>query len=192
MNELYLAINIVFVQNLALGYGLGLLPVLRKGQAFGFGWASFARIIAPLFVAGIAAWGLNQIFSVLLDLSFLRTLIFALLLIGILQGLRSIGARNGYQIFTQQLGAASTLMAVMALAGSDSLSIVSALVVSASAALGYGLALAIHAGILSRMELDWIPKAFRGLPISLIGLGFVSLVFVAVSAVLAPAIGGGQ
>ena len=195
MNEIYIVINVLFVQNLALSYGIGLLPVVRKAQAFTFTWSDFAHCILPIFLAGCAGWGLNRLLSDLLHLEFLRTLVFSLCLIGIIQVLRSIGGprqKSRYLLLTQPLGAASVLIAIMALAGNSSLGFPEALLLSLGASLGYVLAIAIHAGLLSRIELDWLPKAFRGLPITLMGLGLASLAFLAVSSVLAKAIGGGQ
>jgi len=50
-------------------------------------------------------------------------------------------------------------------------------VFSASTALGFGLALIILAGIREQFELMDIPKAMRGVPISLITAGILALAF---------------
>src|SRR5262245_10379840 len=89
MNEIYLLLSVLFVQNLALSYGLGLLPVLRIGKTFSYAWADFFATVIPMCAAGVAAWALNQLFSVFLHLEFVRTIVFALCAIGVMQGLRS-------------------------------------------------------------------------------------------------------
>ena len=58
------------------------------------------------------------------------------------------------------------------------------LVYTASMALGFGLALIIFAGMREQMDLVGIPKPFRGVPISLITAGILSLAFMGFSGIV--------
>jgi len=58
------------------------------------------------------------------------------------------------------------------------------LVYTASMAFGFGLALIIFAGMREQMDLVGVPKPFRGVPISLITAGILSLAFMGFSGIV--------
>lgn len=56
-----------------------------------------------------------------------------------------------------------------------------AVVYAFATALGYGLAMILFAGLREHLELNDVPKAFKGLPIALITVGIMAMAFMGFS-----------
>ena len=63
-------------------------------------------------------------------------------------------------------------------------SLVESVVYSASTAAGFALALVLFAGLRERLELNDVPKAFRGTAIALITAGILAMAFMGFSGVV--------
>ena len=61
------------------------------------------------------------------------------------------------------------------------LNLAESVVYAMALALGFGVAITLFAGIREQMELNNVPKAFRGTPIALITAGLLALAFMGFS-----------
>jgi electron transport complex protein RnfA len=61
------------------------------------------------------------------------------------------------------------------------LNLIESVVYAIASALGFGLAMVLFAGLREQMELNDIPKAFKGLPIALITAGILAMAFMGFS-----------
>jgi electron transport complex protein RnfA len=194
MNSIYLVLNFFFIQNLLLVFGLGMTPALRQGQAYRMRWGALLSMSVLMLVACLAAWGLHALLVTWLGLSYLQTMSYVLVLVCLIYATRAVAKRSSaarqddFQALVLPVNISSASLGLMVLVTGQGFGFLDALAASCGGILGYGLALFLYGEALQRMELEWIPKPFRGLPLALISLGLVSLVFMSVSALLLPGI----
>lgn len=186
MGELLLiVVGAALVNNFVLVQFLGLCPFMggsrRIEGAIGLG-------LAIGLVLTIAA-GLTQLVDLYLlrpyELEYLR-LVALLVVIGIAVKSTEAFVRRFAPLLQRVLGIYIPLIAsncavlgVALLNTTASRSFMAALFYAAGAALGFGLALALFAGLRERLAYADVPLAFRGAPIAFVTAGILSLAFMA-------------
>ena len=192
MSTVYLMLSFFFVQNLLLVFGLGMTPAFREGMAFRWRTGSFLATALLMLVSAMAAWGLHALIVGYLGLQYLRTLVFVLVLVCLIYGTRGIAWRfsqtgtGNVDSIIMPVNTSSATLGLMILVSGQGLGAVEALAAACGGILGYGVALFLYSEVLRRMDLEWVPKPFRGLPLALISLGLIALIFMSVSALLLP------
>ena len=118
-----------------------------------------------------------------LDLPYLRLLAFVVVVALAVRGTDAI-ARRGSPLTTQLIGIQAPLLtancAVLGVAllnSAASRSLVAAVLYGVGAALGFGLALVLFAGLRERLERTDVPTPFRGAAIAFVTAGILSLAF---------------
>jgi electron transport complex protein RnfA len=186
MGELLLiALGAALVNNFVLVQFLGLCPFMggsrRVEGAIGLG-------LAIGLVLTVSA-GLTQLVDRYVlrpyDLEYLR-LLALLIVIGIaVTGTEALVRRFApllqrvLGIYIPLIASNCAVLGVALLNTTASRSFVAALFYSAGAALGFGLALALFAGLRERLAYADVPLAFRGAPIAFLTVGILSLAFMA-------------
>lgn len=186
MGELLLiALGAALVNNFVLVQLLGVCPFLSGSQrvegAIGMG-------LATGLVLTLAAGATQLVDRYVLrpyELEYLR--LFALLAaIGAAVAVAELAIRRFAPLLRRVLGLyvplVATNCAVLGVAlinTAASRSFVAALFYGAGAALGFGLALALFAGLRERVAAADVPVAFRGAPIAFVTAGILSLAFLA-------------
>ena len=159
----------VLVNNYALEKFLGVGPVLG-GRKYGSAAMGFS-VAAVMLLAAAVTWPLYRLL-VLLCAEYLETLIFVL---------GAMFAKSG-----KPVGAYFPLVAlnsaVLGLAVNnitEGYTYVEALFAALGAGLGFVLAMVLFAGVKSKINERYVPKAFRGLPVMLLAASIISLAFYA-------------
>ena len=186
MGELLLiALGAALVNNFVLVQMLGVCPFISGSQRVD---GAIGLSLAMALVLTLAA-GTTQLVDLYLlrpyGLQYLR--LFALLLvIGGVVGATELAVRRFAPLLQRVLGAyiplVATNCAVLGVAlinTAASRSFVAALFYGTGAALGFGLALTLFAGLRERVALADVPIAFRGAPIAFVTAGILSLAFMA-------------
>lgn len=168
----------VLVNNYALEKFLGVGPVLG-GRKYGSAAMGFS-VAAVMLLAAAVTWPLYQLL-VLLGAEYLETLIFVLVVLLVVYVLGAIFAKSG-----KPVGAYFPLVAlnsaVLGLAVNnitEGYTYVEALFAALGAGLGFVLAMVLFAGVKSKINERYVPKAFRGLPVMLLAASIISLAFYA-------------
>ena len=168
----------VLVNNYALEKFLGVGPVLG-GRKYGSAAMGFS-VAAVMLLAAAVTWPLYRLL-VLLGAEYLETLIFVLVVLLVVYGLGAIFAKSG-----KPVGAYFPLVAlnsaVLGLAVNnitEGYTYVEALFAALGAGLGFVLAMVLFAGVKSKINERYVPKAFRGLPVMLLAASIISLAFYA-------------
>lgn len=168
----------VLVNNYALEKFLGVGPVLG-GRKYGSAAMGFS-VAAVMLLAAAVTWPLYRLL-VLLGAEYLETLIFVLVVLLIVYVLGAIFAKSG-----KPVGAYFPLVAlnsaVLGLAVNnitEGYTYVEALFAALGAGLGFVLAMVLFAGVKSKINERYVPKAFRGLPVMLLAASIISLAFYA-------------
>ena len=168
----------VLVNNYALEKFLGVGPVLG-GRKYGSAAMGFS-VAAVMLLTAAVTWPLYRLL-VLLGAEYLETLIFVLVVLLVVYVLGAIFAKSG-----KPAGAYFPLVAlnsaVLGLAVNniaEGYTYVEALFAALGAGLGFVLAMVLFAGVKSKINKRYVPKAFRGLPVMLLAASIISLAFYA-------------
>lgn len=168
----------VLVNNYALEKFLGIGPVLG-GRKYGSAAMGFS-VAAVMLLAAAVTWPLYRLL-VLLGAEYLETLIFVLVVLLVVYVLGAMFAKSG-----KPVGAYFPLVAlnsaVLGLAVNnitEGYTYVEALFAALGAGLGFVLAMVLFAGVKSKINERYVPKAFRGLPVMLLAASIISFAFYA-------------
>lgn len=168
----------VLVNNYALEKFLGVGPVLG-GRKYGSTAMGFS-VAAVMLLAAAVTWPLYRLL-VLFGAEYLETLIFVLVVLLVVYVLGAMFAKSG-----KPVGAYFPLVAlnsaVLGLAVNnitEGYTYVEALFAALGAGLGFVLAMVLFAGVKSKINERYVPKAFRGLPVMLLAASIISLAFYA-------------
>ena len=186
MGELLLiALGAALVNNFVLVQFLGVCPFMggsrRVEGAVGMGLA--------IGLVLTTATGLTQLVDRYLlrpfEVEYLR-LMALIVVIGVAVKITEAAVRRFSPLLQQVLGlyvpwiaSNCAVLGVALLNTTASRSFVAALFYAAGAALGFGLALALFAGLRERLAYADVPAAFRGAPIAFVTAGILSLAFMA-------------
>jgi electron transport complex protein RnfA len=180
---LLLALSASLVNNFVLSNFLGLCPFIGVSRRFE---AAAGMALATLFVLTIASglsFALWHWVLVPLGLEYLRTLVFILLIAGVVQ-FTEIMVRATSPLLHQLLGIFLPLITTnCAVLGVALLNVdrqhglLESLVFGASAGAGFGIALLLFTTLRERLDTADVPAAFRGAPVALVTAGLMALAF---------------
>ena len=180
---LLLALGASLVNNFVLSNFLGLCPFIGVSRRFE---AAAGMALATLFVLTLASGLSYAAWHWLLEplgLGYLRTLVFILLIAGVVQGTELV-VRATSPLLHELLGVFLPLITTnCAVLGIPLLNVslrhnfLESLLFGFGSAVGFTLALILFAGIRERLEAADVPVHFRGTAIAMITAGLMSLAF---------------
>lgn len=177
----------IFVNNFVMSKFLGICPFLGVSKkietAVGMGMA----VTFVMVLASIITWILQIVILVPLNIEYMQTIAFILVIAALVQLVEMIIQKISptlYQALGVFLPLITTNCAVLGVAilniQSD-YNLVQTIFNGAGAALGFTLAIVLFAGIRERLEISDIPESFQGYPIALITAGIMSVAFLGFS-----------
>ena len=194
---LVIAVGAIFINNFVLARFLGICPYVgvskKLDSAIGMGMA----VIFVMTMASLVTWIIytylldpeTNVFSATIpvDLTFLRTIAFILVIASLVQLVEMVIQKvspNLYQSLGIYLPLITTNCAILGVAVlniDQELNLVESLVQGFTAGIGFTLALVLMAGLRERFETSLIPESMRGLPITFIMAGLMSMAFLGFS-----------
>ena len=173
----------VLVNNYVLSRFLGICPFLgvskRLDQATGMG----ISVTAVMLLATAATWPIQHFILNPLDLGYMQTILFILVIASLVQMLELI-LKRFMPALHKSLGVylplITTNCAVLGVAINnitDGYGFLESIISSLGCGLGFLLAMVLFSGMRSRIDETNIPKPFRGLAVTLIAASFISLAF---------------
>ena len=183
LNLVGLMISASLVNNVVLSQFLGLCPFLgvskKTDTALGMGGACvFVITLASLVCSIIYKFILNP-----LDLSYLQTIVFILVIAMLVQLKKYIVSL--YRALGVYLPLITTNCAVLGVAlnnVTDGYSILESTICGFATAVGFTIAIVILAGLREKMEYNDIPAPFKGMPLVLLTSGLMAIAFTGFSA----------
>ncbi|MBL0712808.1 MAG: electron transport complex subunit RsxA [Desulfosarcina sp.] len=180
-----LIISCIFVNNILLAQFLGNCPFFGTSKkmetAVGMGMA----VIFVLVLAGVITWIIYAFLLVPLELTYLRTIAFILVIAALVQFVemflkKSIPALYaGLGIFLPLITTNCAVFGACVINIDKEYSFMQALVASFSYAAGFALALILFAGVRERILLARVPGPLQDTSIALVTAGIISLSFYA-------------
>ena len=186
-NILLIIVGSVLVNNYVMSQFLGICPFLGVSKkvetALGMGMA----VTFVMGLTAIVAWSIQTYILVPLHIEYMQTIVFILVIAALVQMVEIILKKISpslYQalgIFLPLITTNCAVLGVAILMIQKEFNLLQSFAYSVSTALGFALALVIFAGIRERLELDDMPKAMRGIPISLIVAAILAMAFMGFS-----------
>ena len=198
MEILLIFISAIFVNNVVLSQFLGVCPFLGVSKKVGTAVGMTAAVTFVMAIATLVTYLLQYYVLVPLNLEFLQTVSFILVIASLVQMVEIIIKKISpslYQALGIFLPLITTNCVVLGVAiqvvtneynfgfaeGARMLGLGEAILFAIATAIGYGLALILFAGIREQLELSNVPKGFKGVPIALLTAGIMALAFMGFS-----------
>ena len=182
-----IVIGAIFVINVVLAQFLGICPFLGVSSKVDTSLGMGAAVTFVMALASIVAWSIQEFILVPLHIEYMQTIVFSLVIAALVQMVEIVLKKVSpslYQalgIFLPLITTNCAVLGVAILMIQKEFNLLQSFTYSVSTALGFALALVIFAGIRERLELDDMPKAMRGIPISLIVAAILAMAFMGFS-----------
>ena len=180
-----LIIAAIFINNILLAKFLGNCPFLGVSKKMDTAVGMSAAVVFVLTLAGVITWVVNWFVLVPLEVTYIRTLAFILVIATLVQFVE-LFLRKAIPVLYKSLGIFLPLITTnCAVLGSaiiniqEEFNLLETIVFSVASAVGFGLALVLFAGLRERFEITRIPKALEGTGIGLVTAGLMALSFFA-------------
>jgi electron transport complex protein RnfA len=178
-----LIIGAIFVNNILLARYLGNCPFLGVSKSMDTAVGMGMAVIFVTTMAGVITWIVQMYLLVPMELGYLQTLAFILVIASLVQLVemflqKSIPALyRSLGIFLPLITTNCAVLGISIINIQEEHTFMQTLIFSFAAAAGFAFALVLFAGIRERFALASIPKALDGMPIGLITAGLLALSF---------------
>ena len=191
MKDLFLIIvGSALVNNVVLSQFLGLCPFLGVSKKTETSAGMGAAVIFVITLACIATSLIYNFIMLPLDISYLQTIVFILVIAALVQFVEMF-LRKAMPALYEALGVylplITTNCAVLGVAITNvqkEYGILTGIVNGFATAVGFTIAIVILAGIREKLEYNDIPKSFRGMPTVLLTAGLMAIAFCGFSGLL--------
>jgi len=185
MEEIFLVlISSALVNNIVVAHVIGTDPALvatqRRDVARGISYLML--ILLPLTT--VIASATTQLILIPLQLQYLQTFVFVMLIIMIVYGLRlwpMLSGKSGAKMFLPLAGVNVTVLGTLLLNQQQENNLFYSFIFGLGTAIGFALMLALLTAINTRLEMADVPAPFKGLSITLLTLGLISMAFLGFS-----------
>ena len=180
----------VLVNNYVLSRFLGICPFLgvskKLDQAVGMG----ISVTAVMLIATAVTWPIQYFLLDRAGLGYMQTIVFILVIASLVQMLETILKRfspslhRGLGVYLPLITTNCAVLGVAINNITDGYSFIESMVSSLGCGLGFLFAMVLFSGMRSRINETCVPRAFRGLAITLIAASFISLAFMGFAGVV--------
>ena len=178
-------IGAVFVNNFVLCQFLGICSFLGVSKKLDSSVGMGMAVIFVMSIASVITYIIQKYLLVPLEVEFLQTIVFILTIAALVQIVEMVIKKFSPALYTAlgvYLPLITTNCAVLAVAINNTTSVVitnlfAAFLNGVFSGVGYMLAIVLLAGIRERMDINKVPKPFRGFPITLLAAAIMSMAF---------------
>ena len=187
MEYFVIIISSIFVNNIVLSQFLGICPFLGVSGKVSTSLGMGAAVTFVLAIASIAAYLIQYHILVPLHIEYMQTIVFILVIAALVQMVEimlkkvSPALYQALGIFLPLITTNCAVLGVAILLVQKEYNLGEAVVYAVAVAVGFTLALVLFAGLRERLELENVPKALQGVPISLITAGILAMAFMGFS-----------
>ena len=189
MEYILIFISAIFVNNIVLSQFLGICPFLGVSKKVDTALGMSAAVAFVLTLATIVTWLVQKLVLDAFGLQYLQTIAFILVIASLVQMVEIVMKKVSpalYQalgIFLPLITTNCAVLGVAILVIQKDFSLVESIIYAFSTAIGFALALTVFAGIREQLELVNVPKGMRGVAITMVTAGLLSLAFMGFSGV---------
>ena len=197
MEFFLIIISAIFVNNIMLAQFLGTCPFIGVSSKVSTATGMSGAVVFVITLATLVTYLINKYLLVAFGLEFLPTIAFILVIASLVQMVEIVLKKISpslYQALGIFLPLITTNCAVLGVAlnvvtkeftfgggPAHMLNLGQSVVYAFATAIGYGMALILFAGMREHLELNDIPKQFKGVPIALVTCGILAMAFMGFS-----------
>lgn len=174
----------ILVDNFVLSKTLAICPFLGVSKKLNSALGMGVAVIFVMALASAATWPIYYNLLVPNDLAYMQTIVFILVIAALVQLVEMILKKfipalyRALGIYLPLITTNCAVLGVTVLNITQSYSFGESIVNAVGGGAGFLLAMVLFAGVRSRIESSDIPKAFKGMPATLIAAGIVSMSFI--------------
>ena len=189
MEFILIFISAIFVNNIVLSQFLGICPFLGVSKKVSTALGMSAAVAFVLTLATIVTYLVQKGVLDPLGLQYLQTIAFILVIAALVQMVEIVMKKVSpalYQalgIFLPLITTNCAVLGVAILVIQKDFSLIESVVYAFSTAIGFGLALTVFAGLREQLDLVNVPKGMKGVAITMVTAGLLSLAFMGFSGV---------
>ena len=181
-------IGAILVNNVVLAQFLGICPFLGVSSKVETSMGMGAAVTFVMALAALVAWLIQTYVLVPLDIVYMQTIVFILVIAALVQMVEIILKKVSpslYQalgIFLPLITTNCAVLGVALLNVQNDYNFISSVVYGITGGLGFLLAIFLFAAVREQLEVSSdIPKSFEGFPIALVTAGLMALAFMGFS-----------
>ncbi len=177
-------ISSALVNNIVVAHIIGTDPALVAAQRRDATRGLSGIMIVLLPLTTVIASATTQFILIPLQLQYLQTFVFVMLIIMIVYALRTWPkplCRGGSEILLPLAGINVTVLGTLLLNQQQNNNLFYSFIFGLGSAIGFALMLSLLTAINTRLEVADVPAPFKGLSIALITLGLISMAFLGFS-----------
>jgi Na+-translocating ferredoxin:NAD+ oxidoreductase subunit A len=185
MSYIGIIITFILINNFVLSQFLGLCPFIGVSKnvesAVGMGFA----VTFVMALASLATWAIQHGVLIPLGLEYLQTITFILVIAALVQLVEMIIQKisaplyKALGIYLPLITTNCAVLGIALIAVRSNYGALESFVAGFAAGVGFLLAIVLMSTIRERLESEWVPKPFRGVPIAFISGGLMALAFMA-------------
>jgi electron transport complex protein RnfA len=180
-------IGAIFVNNIVLLRFYGICPFLGVSNKISSAIGMAGAVLFVMSISSIVAFLINQYILVPLNLEYMTTISFILVIASLVQMVEIILKKISpslYQALGIFLPLITTNCAVLWVAlyvVQEQYNLLGTVVFAVSNSIGFGIALVLFAGLREHLSLANVPKGMQGVPAAMIAAGLLALAFMGFS-----------
>jgi electron transport complex protein RnfA len=185
MTYVGIIVTFVFINNFILTQFLGLCPFIgvsrRLDSAVGMGFA----VIFVMSLASLTTWAVYNWILIPLNLRFLQTITFILVIATLVQLVELVIQRispplyKALGIYLPLITTNCAVLGIALIAVRSGYNALESFVAGFAAGVGFLVAIVLMSALREQFETEWVPKPFRGTPIAFVTAGLMALAFMA-------------
>jgi len=185
MSYIGIIITFVFINNFILTQFLGLCPFIGVSKnvesAVGMGFA----VTFVMALASITTWVIYNYVLIPLNITFLQTITFILVIAALVQFVELVIQKispalyKALGIFLPLITTNCAVLGIALINVRNNYNALESFIAGIAAGLGFLLAILLMSTIRVKLDSEWVPKPFRGIPIAFITGGLMALAFMA-------------
>jgi len=180
---LFVIFGTILVENFVLTKFLGICPFLGVSKKMDSALGMSGAVVFVMTIASAVTWAINEYLLIPLNLSYLQTIAFILVIASLVQFVELILKKfikplyNSLGIYLPLITTNCAVLGVAILNVQNSASFGLSLLYGFSAGLSFMFALILFSGVRERLETSNVALSFQGLPIALVSAAFIALSF---------------
>ncbi|MDR2894871.1 MAG: electron transport complex subunit RsxA [Alistipes sp.] len=187
MEYVLIIISAILVNNVVFAQFLGICPFLGVSSKVSTSMGMGAAVVFVMTIVSLVAYLLQYYVLVPLGIEYMQTIVFILVIAALVQMVEIVLKKVSpalYQalgIFLPLITTNCAVLGVAILLVQKQYSLMQSVTFAFATAIGFALAMVIFAGLRQRLEVDDVPRAFRGIPIALVTAGILAMAFLGFS-----------
>lgn len=189
LTYLSIIITAIFINNIIFSQFLGVCPFLGVSKKISSALGMGAAVTFVITLATTVTWLLQYFLLTPLNLDFLQTIVFILVIAFLVQlleiAMKKIAPAlySALGVFLPLITTNCAVLGVAILVIQKGFNLMESVTYGVATSIGFTLALWVFAGIREQLALTDVPKAMKGIPLALICAGLLAMAFMGFSGI---------